>query len=164
MQFRIFISYSSHDLSQVDLLRQGLENSPIDIFVAEHSVAPSENLSDKITEAINNCDLFVLLWSANAEASGWVSQEIGHAKALKKNILPLVLNEGVEPPGFISNLKYLPVYQNPASAFQQARDIIVTSYDKKTSELADMEAKQQKEKDNLVLLGAGAFLLWAFSK
>ena len=104
------------------------------------------------------------MWSSNAEASNWVSQEIGHAKALTKNILPLVLHEGIKPPGFISNLKYLPVYEGTGKALQQARGIIVNSYNRKADELAELEAKKQKEKDNLFLLGAGAFLLWAFSK
>ena len=164
MQFKIFVSYSSHDLSQVELLRQQLADSPIEVFVAEHSVKPSEDLGEKITHAIKDCDLFVVLWSSNAEDSKWVSQEIGHANARKKTILPLVLHEGITPPGFISNLKFLPIYQNPELAFKQAREIIINSYNKKAKALAEQEAKKQKDKEVLFLIGAGAFLLWAFSK
>ncbi|MCU7927013.1 MAG: toll/interleukin-1 receptor domain-containing protein [Candidatus Thiodiazotropha sp. (ex Dulcina madagascariensis)] len=164
MQFKIFISYSTHDLKQVKLLRQQLTGTPIEIFVAEHSVQPSEDLGQKISNAINACDLFVVLWSSNAQDSDWVSQEIGRAGALNKTILPLVLDEGIKLPGFISNLKYLAVYKAPEEALNKAREVIIDLYNKKLSHLKQVEAQKQKDKEALFLMGAGAFLLWAFSK
>ncbi len=106
--FKVFVSYSTHDLRNVNELQQSLDGTGVEVFVAEHSVLPSEHLSAKISSAISACDLFVLLWSENAKASEWVSQEIGKAHSLHKKILPLVLTEGLNLPGFISNLKYLP--------------------------------------------------------
>lgn len=168
MQFRVFISYSTNDLGHVDSLQKHLNATPIELFVAEHSVVPGENLEDKITKAIKACDLFVVLWSENAESSKWVSQEIGHAKAFDKKILPLVLSEGLTLPGFISNLKYLPSYENPQASLEKARSIIVSIYQEKQKAIAATQAlaskKNQKEQEQLFLLGAGAFLLWAFSK
>ena len=164
MKFKVFISYSTQDLTQVELLRQQLLNTPIEVFVAEHSVLPGEDLGIKITQAIAECDLFVVLWSENAESSKWVSQEIGHAKAKNKEILPLVLSKGLGLPAFISNLKYLPVHENTEAALTKARELIVAGYNKKSQALQAQEAKKQKDQEQLFLLGAGAFLLWAFSK
>ena len=164
MQFKIFVSYSTHDIEQVELLRQQLNGTPIEIFVAEHSVQPSEDLGEKISKAIEECDLFVVLWSKNAQDSDWVSQEIGRAGAMKKTIFPLVLTEGVALPGFISNLKYLPVYRDPEGAVVKTREIIVNSYNRKARALAQIEEKKQKDKEALALMGIGAFVLWAFSK
>lgn len=164
MNFNVFISYSTHDLGQVELLRQQLVDAPIEVFVAEHSVEPSQSLGEKITKAIAGCDLFVVLWSSNAEASKWVSQEIGYAKALNKQILPLVLNEGMELPGFIGDLKYLPTHKDTKSALRKARETIINGYKSKTEALAAQAAKKQKEKEQLFLVGAGIFLAWAFSK
>ncbi len=164
MQYKIFVSYSTHDLDQVELLRQQLRETPIDVFVAEHSVQPSENLGEKISKAIEVCDLFVVLWSKNAQNSSWVSQEIGRADAFKKNILPLVLTEGITLPGFISDLKYLPVYEDPEGAVIKARKIIINSYNNKANALAQVEEKKQKDKEALAFMGIGAFVLWAFSK
>ncbi|WP_461480701.1 toll/interleukin-1 receptor domain-containing protein [Porticoccus sp.] len=121
-------------------------------------------MQDKITRAIEDCDLFVVLWSKNAEASGWVSQEVGRAGALKKTILPLVLTEGLSLPGFLSNLKYIPVYKNPELSVSQAREIIISSYNHKCKNLATIEAKKQKDKEALTLMGIGAFILWAMNK
>lgn len=161
--FKIFISYSTHDLSQVELLKQQLQGTSIDVFVAEDSVRPSEELAPKIGKAIADCDLFVLLWSENAKASEWVSQEIGRAVALSKQILPLVLSELIELPGFIKSLKYLPVHKDPAGSFQTARTMIIEEYEKKTSKLASA-AREKTEQDNLALVGITAVLAWLFSK
>jgi len=164
VQYKIFVSYSTHDIEQVELLRQQLKGTPIDVFIAEHSVLPSEDLGQTISSAIEECDLFVVLWSQNAHNSGWVSQEIGRAGALNKTILPLVLTEGLSLPGFINNLKYIPVYHDPERAVITARELIANSYNNKAHMLAKAEEKKQKDKEALALMGIGAFVLWAFSK
>ncbi len=164
MKYKIFVSYSTHDIEQVDLLNKQLSGTPVDVFIAEHSVLPSENLGIVISNAIEECDLFVVLWSQNAQESGWVSQEIGKATAYNKPILPLVLTENISLPGFISNLKYIPVYKNPENAALQARNLIANSYNKKHQELALIEQKKQSDKETLALMGIGAFVLWAVSK
>lgn len=163
MTFKLFISYSTHDLSQVELLQQQLQGTSIEVFVAEHSVRPSEELAPRIASAIAGCDLFVLLWSENAKASEWVPQEIGRATALGKTILPLVLSNTVALPGFIQNLKYLPVHKDPSGSLQKARSMILEEYEKKAATDA-AAAKEKSEKDVLALMGIGAVLLWAFSK
>lgn len=99
----------------------------------------------------------MVLWSKNAQNSTWVSQEIGRADALKKTILPLVLTEEMSLPGFISNLKYLPVFKEQEKTLVEAKELIMNSYKKKAHALA------QKEKDVLLGMGIGAFLLWAFN-
>lgn len=157
--FKVFVSYATHDLKNVVELQQSLFGTGVEVFVAEHSVLPSEHLSEKISSAIAACDLFVLLWSPNAKASEWVPQEIGKAHSLNKKILPLVLTEGLPLPGFISELKYLPVYKDSAAAVQQARKIVLDKFNAKRTEV-----EKQKQNEALILLGLGAFFLWAFSQ
>lgn len=165
MSFNIFVSYSTKDLPQVEILRQQLQDTPIKAFVAEHSVQPSEELAPKIAAAISECDLFVLLWSPNAKASDWVPQEIGRATALKKSILPLILAADMELPGFLQGLKYLPIHTNPAESIAKAREIILEAYNAKQKHQNQLrEQKEKQDKDALALMGIGAFLLWAFSK
>lgn len=163
MTFKLFVSYSTLDLAEVEQLRLQLKDTPIDIFVAEHSIEPSQELAPTIAAAIESCDLFVLLWSKNAKNSDWVSQEIGRAHALKKAILPLVLTEGITLPGFIQGIKYLPVHRDPLGSLAAARALVLAAYQKKAEVLAVHE-KEKKDKDALALMGIGAFLLWAFNK
>lgn len=157
--FKVFVSYSTHDLKNVAELQQSLAGTGVELFVAEHSVLPSERLSDRISSAIAACDLFVVLWSANAKASDWVSQEIGKAHSLNKKILPLVLTEGLNLPGFISDLKYLPVYKDPTAAIQQAQAIVLEGFRSKKAEL-----ERQKQSEALTLLGLGALFFWALNQ
>lgn len=162
MDFNIFVSYSTHDLDQVNLLKQQLANTPVTVFVAENSVLPSQELPKEISKAIEDCDLFIVLWSKNARDSDWVPQEIGRASALKKTILPLVLTEGLNLPGFISNLKYIAVFRDPNLALSQAREIAILEYNKKVS-LTQMKEQEQKN-TTLFLMGLGALFLWAINQ
>lgn len=165
--FKVFVSYSTHDLKNVAELQQSLVGTGVEVFVAEHSVLPGQHLSEKISSAIAACDLFVLLWSSNAKASEWVPQEIGKAHALNKQILPLVLTEGLNLPGFISDLKYLSMHNGPASALERARAIVLERYRVKMTVVDKQKQaaiEKQKQNETLALLGLGAFLLWALSQ
>tara|TARA_R110002073_G_scaffold278790_1_gene442548 strand:+ start:1288 stop:1767 length:480 start_codon:yes stop_codon:yes gene_type:complete len=159
MDFNIFVSYSTHDLEKVELLRAQLEDTPIKVFIAEHSVTPSQNLRETISIAIEESDLFVVLWSKNAQDSEWVSQEIGQANALKKTILPLVLSEGMSLPGFINDLKYIDVHKNVEHALAKSREVIVHLYNEKAE-----KHNKQKNSEIIAMMAIGAFLLWAISE
>jgi hypothetical protein len=104
MAYKVFISYSTKDIPNVES------------FVSEYAVTPGAPLAPTIRNAILECDLFVLLWSKNAEASEWVSQEIGIAHGRQKPILPFVLEKGLSLPGFIKELRYVAAFQNPQQA------------------------------------------------
>lgn len=160
--FKVFVSYSTHDLKNVTELQQSLVGTGIEVFVAEHSVAPSEQLSEKISTAIAACDLFVLLWSANAKASDWVPQEIGKAHSLHKTILPLILDEGLNLPGFINGLKYIPVHQNPQVAMAHVQRIVLEKFRAKQDAIRLQE--KEKEQNALNLLVLGGVILWLFNQ
>ena len=152
MALKIFISYSSKDLSVVNFVRSMLIGSPVEVFIAEYSVAPGQSLSPSIISAIKLCDLFVLLWSKNSEDSQWVPQEIGIATAENKQIIPVVLQSGLKLPGFIGDLKYLDVPKDPQGAFTWLRDNV----------FAKANAKQQQEA--VAWLAIGGALLWLLSR
>lgn len=157
--FKVFVSYSTHDLKNVTELQQSLVGTAVEVFVAEHSVIPSELLSEKISAAIVDCDLFVLLWSAKAKASDWVPQEIGKAHSLQKTILPLVLDEGLDLPGFISGLKYLPVYLDPQASMAQVQEFVLKKFQAKQDAI---RLKEQENTRNFLVLGG--LILWLFNQ
>lgn len=158
--FKVFISYSTHDLTSVTELHQSLNGTGVEVFVAEHSVSASELLTEKISSAIAACDLFILLWSANARASDWVQQEIGKAHSLNKTILPLVLDDGLALPGFIGGLKYLPVFRDRQAALTQAQDFVLKAF--QTKQAAAVRHKEQENARNLLVLGGLVF--WLFNQ
>lgn len=116
MSFRVFISYSTRDLTRTKQVKQLLEAAGAQVFVAQYSVAPGTELTPRIIAAIKGCHLFVLLWSHHARASNWVPQEIGVAKAWNKPVIPVVLHRSARPTGFLEGLKYLPLYDDPRTA------------------------------------------------
>lgn len=116
MAFRVFVSYSTRDIAVANALSANLRAAGAEVFVAEYSVIPGESLPTKIIKAIESCDLFLLLWSSNAQNSEWVPQEIGIAKAHRREIMPVVLHSGIGLTGFIKELKYLHWYRDPTAA------------------------------------------------
>lgn len=158
--FKVFVSYSTHDLKNVAQLQESLVGTGVDVFVAEHSVCGGEPLSEKISAAIAVCDLFVVLWSANAKASDWVPQEIGKAHSLGKTILPLLLEEGLTLPGFISGIKYIPVFADPRAAMVVAQDVVLKQFQAKQAAVA----ARKKEEESRNLLVIGGLLWWLFSQ
>lgn len=152
MAYRVFISYSTNDFPIVEHVRRLLTSPEVDVFIAEYSVSPSQVLDEKVLAAIKSCDLFVLLWSRNSMASEWVPQEIGVARGVDKTILPIVLEDGLNLPAFIRDLKYLPAYRNPAESYLWLQQHILS------------KAQKQQQTSALVLLGIAAALLWLLSQ
>ena len=149
MSFNVFISYSTKDMQFVEQVRQMLTSVSINVFVSECSVLPGQSLSSEIISSIKSCDLFVLLWSKNSQSSEWVSQEIGIAKAVEKPIIPLMLEPGLELPGFIRDIKYLSILDEPEKSLVWLQQHI-------------LDHKQNKETINfwgaLMVIGALYFI------
>lgn len=125
MAYKVFISYSTKDIPNVDALRRFLQFPDVECFVSEYAVTPGAPLAPTIKSAILTCDLFVLLWSRNAQTSEWVSQEIGIAHGHQKPILPFVLEQGLSLPGFIKELRYVAVFQDPQKALYGLRETVM---------------------------------------
>ena len=104
MPFKVFVSYSTKDLSLVRQVNRILADASIQVFVAEHSVMPGDSLAGKIGAAIESCDLFVLLWSKDSVQSPWVQQEVCIALGKKRTILPILLSADLAMPAFLSGI------------------------------------------------------------
>jgi hypothetical protein len=152
MPYNIFISYSTKDFHIVESVRHALQNTPCNIFVAEYSVPAGAQLNQSILDAIKTCDLFILLWSHNSKSSEWVPQEIGAAKGLGKPILPIILDPSVNLPGFIRDLKYLPLQTDSSVAMQWLQQHIFQK----------VQSKEQTRA--LVLVGLVVLVLWALNQ
>jgi len=73
--------YSTKDLAQVNHIKTALRGLPdVKLFIAQYSLKRGQSLSIDVLKAINECDLFLLLWSKEAKNSEWVQMEIGAAK------------------------------------------------------------------------------------
>lgn len=94
----MFISYRSEDPDQVlaQKLQEQLEVAGHQPFMAATSIRLGENWSQRIDQALQNCDYFLLLLSKQSATSEMVTEEVRRAKELrdgsggkKPRILPI---------------------------------------------------------------------------
>ncbi len=140
MLCRVFISYSTKDLEIVNKIKEQLKREEVEVFIAEYSIEPGEELNKRIVEEIKNCDLFILIWSKNSRNSEYVNQEIGMAKCANKTIIPISTKKGLNPPVLINDLKYL----NINNSVKEISDFINSKIATKI---------KQKNTNNLIFLG-----------
>jgi hypothetical protein len=126
------------------------------VFLAEYSISAGDDLGQAIGSAIEECDLFILLWSTHAKTSEWVSQEIGIAEANGKAVMPVLLHKNLELPGFLKGLKFLELYKNPEKSLDWLQEHVFEKADKKS------------QKNGLIWLGLGAavalLLSWSYKE
>jgi hypothetical protein len=152
MALRIFISYATTNSNATTAIWQRLKAGGHEVFYADKNLPPGAKIPQGLEQQIKLCDVFIVLWSTAAKASEWVSQEIGIAQGSGRVILPVILESGLLPPGFIKDRKYLPAYQG----FQQALAFLDDS-------LSGYAQEKQRKETALMMLGLGALVLLAVS-
>ncbi|GEM_PF-1486696 len=90
---KVFISYARDDLNRALELEQALRAHGVDVWRDQDSIYGGQQWPKVIGEAITDCDAVLLLWSANSAASHFVEFEWTTALALKKTIIPCLLDE-----------------------------------------------------------------------
>jgi hypothetical protein len=96
MPHDIFISYSSKDRNIADSICAKLEEQGIRCWMAPRDILPGQNYAESIIKAINSCKVFVLFWTANANTSGHILNEVDQAFNQGNTIIPFRIEE-VEP-------------------------------------------------------------------
>ena len=94
----VFISYAREDLAVVRQLEQALKTSGIAVWRDQESLYGGQQWPKAIGEAISAHDVLLLAWSQHAAASHFVELEWTTAIALRKTILPCLLDETPLPP------------------------------------------------------------------
>jgi len=74
-----FCSYSSLDRAEMLKRAQGLRATGLETFIDVLKLRPGDIWNPKIFAAIDESDLFVVIWSKNARDSKWVTKESRYA-------------------------------------------------------------------------------------
>ena len=110
MAYNIFISYSSKDKTKIEPILDQLHTmKDTDIFFADWTIDPGDEISHKILYNIQNSDVFIVFYSKSAIDSNYVQQEIGAAKSNDKLVIPILLDSS-KPTGMLKGLNYLNFY------------------------------------------------------
>ena len=93
MAHDIFISYSTKDKLSADVLCTKLEQAGIACWVAPRDILPGKTWAEAIVDAIDTCQVFVVIISENSNSSPQVLREIERAVNANIPVLPLRIQE-----------------------------------------------------------------------
>ena len=107
-----------------DLLHQ-LKQRKVDAWMDERDMYPGDALPTELTEAINNCDLFVCVLSKEYFESEWCPLEISFAERVKKRLFPIHWGEDNLPDEDIIRHNYNPESENYQEELQKCVDKVM---------------------------------------
>jgi uncharacterized membrane protein YhaH (DUF805 family) len=96
MNFDVFISYPHENKAVADAACAKLEAEGIRCWIAPRDIAPSADWASSIVDAIDNCYVMVLIFSAHTNRSKQVGREVQQAFDGEKPVVPFRI-ENVAP-------------------------------------------------------------------
>lgn len=91
-QQKVFISYSSKNQEIADNICKQLENAGIKCWIAHRDESAGSHFGGEIVEAIEKCQLVVLIFSEYANSSMHIESEVALAFEYKKTIIPFIID------------------------------------------------------------------------
>ncbi|MEO8395701.1 MAG: toll/interleukin-1 receptor domain-containing protein [Chloroflexota bacterium] len=91
---QVFLSYSTKSKAQVETLAEDLETAGHQIWF-DHKLTGGQAWWDQILANIRQCDLFVFALTPEALESAACQREYSYAHQLDKNVLPILVADGV---------------------------------------------------------------------
>jgi TonB family protein len=119
MPHDVFISYSAKDKITADAVCAVLESGGIRCWIAPRDVLPSMEWGEAIIDAIEECRMMVLVFTANANASPQIRREVERAVNHGVPILPIRIEDVLPGKGleyFIGNVHWLDALTPPLEA------------------------------------------------
>lgn len=108
---KVFLSYSAIDKKLAGKIKRRLEDYGLEVFLAHEDIAPSAEWQKTILQNLENCNVFIPVFTKNFKDSDWTDQEIGIVLAKKKFIIPLSVD--IIPYGFLNKLQSLKLSSKP---------------------------------------------------
>jgi len=87
----IFISYSHKDKEYVHKLAGAMQSESFEVWIDDR-IDYGTRWPIVIENAIDSCDVFILIASENSHTSEWVQHEFLRAQRLRKQIFPILLS------------------------------------------------------------------------
>jgi len=98
MTHDVFVSYSTKDKAITDTIVSSMEQNQIRCWYAPRDIKPSEDWAKAISNTIEQCKVFLLIFSGNSNQSRRVLDELNLAISQEIPILPFRI-ENLEPDG-----------------------------------------------------------------
>lgn len=122
MAHDVFISYASGDKQVADAVCATLESHGIRCWIAPRDVIPGIHYGEAIIDAIHDCRIMVLVFSAKANLSGHIPKEIERAVSQGSTVMPLRIEDVLPAKSldyFIGSVHWLDALTPPLEAHLQ---------------------------------------------
>ncbi|MDZ7265236.1 MAG: TIR domain-containing protein [candidate division KSB1 bacterium] len=103
---RVFISHSWNDNNIARKIAEYIKRDGAEIWIDYARIEGGDKLPKIISDALKRCDVLLLIWSRAANESYWVEEEWTNAHALRKKIIPCLL-DNTELPAILANRLYI---------------------------------------------------------
>lgn len=123
--FEIFISYSSKDLDKARLLTTSLENDKFTVWRDEDRLKAGAAFTVQLERAILRSDVIILLVSQAAKDSQWVRNETLFAIDANKEIIPVMLEDGVTLPFEVYSKQYIKMFGEWKASYAKLKESIL---------------------------------------
>jgi hypothetical protein len=108
MAYKVFLSYAEEDTNVAKRIFNRLEaKRGVYPYMSEIYPAPGTALWFRLEQEIKRSDCIVVLWTLSGAKSQYVNQEIGVAKSIGKEIIPIVKDED-SIVGALEGLEWIP--------------------------------------------------------
>lgn len=127
-----------------DRIFEELSKDNIDVFYDKHDIKLGESIFEKITDEISKADFVLILISKFSENNQTLSTETSLAISKGKNIIPIVLEKGVDIPFFLKNINCLDLSEK---ADFENKITLLKSALKQENQATSFQHKYKLEKD-----------------
>lgn len=118
----VFISYKAEEADEANWVKSTLETNGISCWMAPSCIPGGSSYATEIPQAIRQSKVFVLILSAKAQSSQWVSREVDLAINEEKIILPFMLENCTLKDDFnfyLTNVQRYAAYENKVAAIEK---------------------------------------------
>lgn len=156
MNHDVFISYSNKDQKVVEALSHYLEERGIRCFVAYRDIPKGKVWASVITEAIENCQMMVVVFSKDFNISEQVDREIELCAEEKKPILTFRIQDEAFKGAkkyYLKNLNWIDAFPNPNECFQSLYESIGKLLNieiRQTNDIVTLDASKSHKKAELI--------------
>ncbi|MCL2755412.1 MAG: TIR domain-containing protein [Oscillospiraceae bacterium] len=158
MTHDVFISHSSKNKVTADAICHTLENNGIRCWIAPRDVMPGVEYAEELIRGIENCYIFLLVFSKDANISGPVGKEVESAFRYGKTVMPYRIEEVEMSKSFeyhLANLHWLDAFPDD-SDFRKLTAAIKNALGGKNAAPAAPVAASAAPQSWAAQLGSGA--------
>jgi adenylate cyclase len=112
----VFISYASQDAAIAEQIRVALETASITCWIAPRDVRVGQSYAAAIVDAINSCQLLLLVLTQGAVQSPHVLREVERASSKRRPVLAVRMDDAQLPPDleyFLSATQWFDASRGP---------------------------------------------------